>query len=204
MCWQAVRPRQHDCVTTKPQLTGTALQNDLAEKENINSFCEAIKNADIYKHNKSSNARLKKEYVYFKLQEVKNVNFGVKRNSDTDVFKQKRNIINSALFKKLYSEYNQLTDDELCPQDNQALKMITLIKLLINLEYRSTYNMLQAAYKKLLHCNWNKKPVMKVYNIAVKFYIYYILAIFEEKQIDFLSLSDLAYAVYVISMFPLR
>ena len=185
------------------------------KKENINPFCEAIKNADIsviwkenntftYKHNESSNAELKKDYVLPKLQEVKNASFGMKGNSDTDVLEQKRNIISSVLPKELYPEYGQLTNDELCPQDNQESEMITLIKLLVNLKHGSIYDMLQAAYKKLLHCDWDKKPVMKAYNITAKSCICYILIIFGEKQIDFLPLSDPAYTVHAISMFPLR
>ena len=130
----------------------------------------------------------------------------MKGNSDTDVFKQKRNIISSASLEKLYPEYDQLTDDELCLQDNQESEMITLINSLVNPEHESIYDMLQAAYEKLLHCDWDSgsKPVIKVYNIAVKSCICYILAIFGEKQINFLSLSDLMYAIHVISMFPSR
>ena len=66
--------------------------------------------------------------------------------------------------------------------------------------------MLQAAYEKLLHHDWDSgsEPVIEVYNIAAKSCIHYILTIFGEKQIDFLPLSDLAYAVHVISMFPSR
>ena len=191
------------------------MQDDSAEKENIDSFCEIIENADIsmiwkenntfiYKHNESSNAELKKDYILSKLQKMKNVSLDVKENSDTDVLKQKENIISFVLSEELYSEYGQLTDDELCPQDNQEPEMITLIKLLINPEYGSTYNMLQAVYKKLLHCDWDKKPVMKAYNITAKSCIHYILIIFGEKQIDFLPLSDPVYAIHTIFMFPSR
>ena len=84
--------------------------------------------------------------------------------------------------------------------------MITLINSLINPEHESIYNMLQAAYEKLLHCDWDSdsESVIEVYNIAAKSCIHYILAIFEEKQIDFLSLSNPVYAVYAIFMFPSR
>ena len=60
----------------------------------------------MYKYNKSSNAELKKDYVLLKLQEAKNASFGMKGNSDIDVFEQKRNIISSVLSEKLYSEYD--------------------------------------------------------------------------------------------------
>ena len=84
--------------------------------------------------------------------------------------------------------------------------MITLINSLVNFEHENIYDMLQAAYEKLLHCDWDSgsESVIEAYNITAKSYIHYILTIFEEKQINFLSLSDLVYAVHVISMFPLR
>ena len=84
--------------------------------------------------------------------------------------------------------------------------MITLINSLVNLKHGSTYDMLQAVYEKLLHCDWDSdsESVIEVYNIAAKSCIYYILTIFEEKQIDFLPLSDLMYAVHAISIFPSR
>ena len=72
----------------------------------------------MYKHNKSSNVESKKDYILLKLQEAKNVNFNVKRNSDTDVFEQKENIISSVLSEELYSKYNQLINDDSCSQDN--------------------------------------------------------------------------------------
>ena len=134
---------------------------------------------------------------------MKNASFGIKKNSDTDILKQERNLISPASPEKLYPEYGQLTD-ELCPQNNQEPEMITLINSLINPEYRSTYNMLQAAYEKLLHHDWDSgnESVIEVYNIAAKSCIHYILTIFKEKQIDFLPLSDLMYAIHTISMFP--
>ena len=84
--------------------------------------------------------------------------------------------------------------------------MITLINSLINSEHESTYNMLQTVYKKLLHHDWDSgsELVIETYNITVKSCIHYILTIFKEKQIDFLPLSDSAYIIHAISMFPLR
>ena len=60
--------------------------------------------------------------------------------------------------------------------------------------------------KKLLHCDWKSgnKPIIKVYSITAKSYICYILAIFKEKQIWFLFMSDFVYAVHAISNFPLK